>query len=81
MSDVVSIISDSDKLAFVEAFLLGLARRLDDASIGWTSCYVAADDCRAVARMVSRVGLTMERKDCPMPPAPQTFPEKKFLSK
>jgi hypothetical protein len=49
------------KLAFVEGFLLGLARRLDDAGYNWPKASEAADDCRAVAAMVKQVGVPMER--------------------
>lgn len=53
--------SSEAKLAFVEGFLLGLARRLDDAGTSWYKAAEAADDCRAVAAMVRQVGVPMER--------------------
>lgn len=53
--------SGDEKLAFVEGFLLGLARRLDDSGYSWPKAGEAADDCRAVAKMVSRVGVEMAR--------------------
>ncbi len=49
------------KLAFVEGFLLGLARRLDDVGYQWPKASEAADDCREVAAMVSQVGAKMDR--------------------
>ena len=50
------------KLAFVEGFLLCLARRLDDIGYTWSKATEAADDCRAVAAMVAQVGVPMDRK-------------------
>lgn len=51
------------KLAFVEGFLLGLARRLDDVGYTWPKAAEAADDCRSVAAMVKQVGVPMARVD------------------
>ncbi len=49
-------------LAYVEGFLLGLARRLDDNSSGqFYKAAEAADDCRAVARAIGRVRIPMDR--------------------
>lgn len=65
MSDKMPVMTASTneaKLAFVEGFLLGLARRLDDVGYTWSKSSEAADDCRAVAAMVQQVGVPMERK-------------------
>ena len=72
MSDqkvVQQIVPDNEKLAFVEAFLLGLARQIDQVGYLWPDSFVVADDCRQVARSISRVGIIMERKLPPAPPA------------
>lgn len=53
--------SSEAKLAFVEGFLIGLARRLDDASYSWPESGEAANNCRAVAAMVRQVGVPMDR--------------------
>lgn len=53
-----------EALAFVEGFLLGLARRLDDAQAsGWYKGSEAADDCRAVAAAIKRIGVPMNRPE------------------
>mgnify|MGYP003336543846 CR=1 FL=1 len=55
-----------EMLAYVEGFLLGLARRLDDSSSGqFYKAAEAADDCRAVAKTIGRIRIPMDR---PQPP-------------
>lgn len=57
-----STIEEGELLAYVEGFLLGLARRLDDNSSGqFYKAAEAADDCRAVAKTIGRVRIPMER--------------------
>lgn len=48
-------------LAYVEGFLLGLARRLDDSGASWYKAAEAADDCRAIARTIGLVRIPMDR--------------------
>lgn len=58
-------LSKDDRLAFVQGFLLGLARRLDAVSYQWADATLAADDCRAVATMINQIPLELPR---PLPP-------------
>lgn len=68
-ADQASIASTNEqRLAFVEGFLLMLARRLDDVGYNWPKASEAADDCRRVAKMVAQVGVPMDRP----PPATET---------
>lgn len=54
--------SSAEMLAYVEGFLLGLARRLDDSSGGtFYKAAEAADDCRAVAKSIGRIRIPMDR--------------------
>lgn len=54
---------DPEKLAFVQGFLLVLARRLDDAYklSTWMGGEQAASDCRQVAAMIARCDVKMDK--------------------
>ena len=53
-----------EQLAYVEGFLIGLARRLETLSLSYSGgeLQVAADDCRVVAKSIGIVRLPMERR-------------------